>query len=299
MPSRPSSTRAAAAADVDPGGGLLACGAVGCPCHIFSGTGCPGALPGSPGRGGRSAPWPGGAARSLRVLLLQDRVLVVEGVEALRELQGVAGDQRQLQALGGLLDRLADLRHLQDEVPEVLAPQLVAGRAATSSAETSSGRPVLAQAAADVLRPHQRVLEVGARLALEAQGLVEVEGDDPVVGRLDHEEAQGGDGDLVGEAVELASGEVAVALGDLLAALGLSWSMQVVRLDADPLAAGHLQGLVLLLVLVEEAERPGGGRRQGDHLVGEVDRALGLRRGGRGPGGRRGRSSGDSSGGRR
>src|SRR4029077_6989755 len=50
------------------------------------------------------------------------------------------------------------------------------------------------------------------------------------------------------------------------------------RLDADPLAAAHLQQLVVPLGLVEEAELAGGGRRQRDHLVGEVHRALGLGR---------------------
>src|SRR5436305_5638120 len=39
----------------------------------------------------------------LRVLLLKDGVSVVEGVEALREVEGVAGDQRELQALRRLL----------------------------------------------------------------------------------------------------------------------------------------------------------------------------------------------------
>src|SRR5262249_37017490 len=58
----------------------------------------------------------------LGVFFLQNGVTVVHGVEVLRDVQRVAGDQGELQRLGALLDRLADLRHFQDQVPQVLAP---------------------------------------------------------------------------------------------------------------------------------------------------------------------------------
>src|SRR3954464_3029326 len=86
----------------------------------------------------------------LRVLLLEDRVAAVEGVEALRDLQRVTGDERQLQALGGLLDRLPRPRDLPDQTPEILAPGLLRNRGDLLG-EDVGGDPLLLQAAADVL----------------------------------------------------------------------------------------------------------------------------------------------------
>src|SRR3954451_14978767 len=100
------------------------------------------------------------AGPHLRVLLLEDRVTVIQGVETLRDVQRVAGDERQLQALGGLLHRLPRLRHLQDQVPEVHAPHLLGERGDLLGEDVGSD-PLLLEAAADVLRPHQRVLEIG------------------------------------------------------------------------------------------------------------------------------------------
>ena len=60
-------------------------------------------------------------------------------------------------------------------------------------------------------------------------------------------------------------------------ALTSSWSIRSSALTPIPLRPRHLEDLVLPLGLrAQEAELAGGGRRQGDHLVGEVDRALGL-----------------------
>ncbi len=152
-----------------------------------------------------------------------------------------------------------------------------------------------AQAAADVARAHQRILQVGTRVALEVERLVEIEGDHPVGGGLHHEEAQRGDRDLARQDVELGARQLAVALADLLAALGFEPVHQVVGLDPDALAPGHLEdllrrlsgrghgGRLLLAVLagvrrrlLTIAELARGLRRQRDHLVGEVHRALGL-----------------------
>ena len=53
---------------------------------------------------------------------MQDRVAVVEGVELLGQLEGVAGEEGELQALAGLGDQVVDPRGVEDEVLEVVAP---------------------------------------------------------------------------------------------------------------------------------------------------------------------------------
>src|SRR5688572_8395969 len=68
----------------------------------------------------------GGA--ELGVGLLEDRVLVVDGVELLRQVQGVAGEERRLEGRARLLGDLAGLRRRQDRSQGV-APHRPAGRA--------------------------------------------------------------------------------------------------------------------------------------------------------------------------
>ena len=88
----------------------------------------------------------------------------------------------------------ADREH---QVPEVVARQAPARqRARPRRRDRRPASPAARELALDVLRAHQRVLQVGARVALEGERLVEVEGDDAGGGRLDHEEAQRGGGDL-------------------------------------------------------------------------------------------------------
>ena len=53
--------------------------------------------------------------------------------------------------------------------------------------------------AEDVGGADDGVLDVGAGLAFEAEGVFEVEGDDGVAGEAEHEVAEGADGDLRGD----------------------------------------------------------------------------------------------------
>jgi hypothetical protein len=66
-----------------------------------------------------------------------------------------------------------------------------------NSANTASG--VVPRLAEDVAGADHGVLNVGAGLALEAQRILEVEGDDGVARELEHEVAQRADGDLLGD----------------------------------------------------------------------------------------------------
>ena len=79
------------------------------------------------------------ARRSVGVLLLQDRMAVVDGVEALRELERVAGDERELERCGGLLDRLLDPRRGRGRGPRGRRSSL-GSEGATSPAASSDGR---------------------------------------------------------------------------------------------------------------------------------------------------------------
>jgi hypothetical protein len=126
----------------------------------------------------------------------------------------------------------------------------------------------------DVRGPHGRVLQVGPRVPFEGEGVVEVEGDDLVSREAGHVDAQGADGDRLG------AGEVdrgaRLAGEDLLERLLHEPLDEVVGLDAEPLAPRHLEvGLAAVLVGKNDAERLGGTRGERDHLVGEVDRAVG------------------------
>ena len=91
--------------------------------------------------------------------------------------------------------------------------------------------------AEDVAGADDGVLNVGAGLALEAERIFEVEGDDGVARELEHEVAQSADGDLLGDLLALGLVAAGLARVDFGARGGDELVDQVVGLDAEALAA--------------------------------------------------------------
>ena len=141
----------------------------------------------------------------LRVLFGEDGVFMVVAVELLAEEEGELGQVGEFEGRDRAEDLLLERGGRQDEVPEVGLFCLGRGRPGSESPavrrrdDVGLGHAVpLLELAEDAGQPDRRVLEVGAGLALEAQGLLEVEDDDRVPGELEHEVAQGPGGDVPG-----------------------------------------------------------------------------------------------------
>ena len=81
------------------------------------------------------------------------------------------------------------------------------------------------------------VLRVGSGFAFEAQGFFEVEGDDGLLGELQHEVAQRADRDLRGDRQALSIGELRMAGVDFVFRGGDQLVEQVVGFHAETLAA--------------------------------------------------------------
>ncbi len=120
-------------------------------------------------------------------------------------------------------------------------------------------------------------MNVGPGLALEAQSILEVEGDDRVARELEHEVAQRADGDLPGDF--LAFRFVASRLARVYFGTGRRDELvdQVVGLDTETLASADLDvgpGQVLVGNVV--AQFDGAARSERYHFVAEMDIAVGL-----------------------
>src|SRR5688572_7964978 len=57
------------------------------------------------------------------ILLMEDRMPMVDRMELARKIDGVARQERELERLGGALHGLFDLRDREHEVPEIVAPE--------------------------------------------------------------------------------------------------------------------------------------------------------------------------------
>ena len=131
--------------------------------------------------------------------------------------------------------------------------------------------------AEDVARAHDGVLAVGAGLAVEAERILEIEGDDGRARELQQEIAQRADGDAVGDGRALGFGRFGVARVHFGARGGFQAIEQVVGLDALSLAAADLDvGLARVLLGERVAHFGGAARRERHHLVGKVSGARGL-----------------------
>ena len=94
--------------------------------------------------------------------------------------------------------------------------------------------------AKDVGGAHDRVLRVRSGFALEGQRLLEVEGDDRLLGELQHEVAQRADGDLLADAQALLLVEFGMPAVHFLLRRGDQRVEQIVGLHAESLAPRNL-----------------------------------------------------------
>ena len=201
---------------------------------------------------------------------------VIEVVERRRHGEGVPDEKGHLERLGDLFERLERPPAGPDDVPEAVVEVLgCEGRDRRDLVFLEPSRePLLLQLTKDVRGADGGVLEVRAGVSLERQRLVEVERDDLVPGETGHIDPEGSDADRFDPAevrgLPRCPGE------DLVARLLGEAVEEVVRLHAEPLPARHLdEGAGAVLVRKVDPHRLGGGGGQGDHLVREVDRAVG------------------------
>ena len=192
-------------------------------------------------------------------------VLLIEIAERLRQLEGVLGDVRRLAGSDRVLQGRIGLGSGQQHLPEILGLKLAGhGDWASSSAAKSGTRsPRLLQLAQDVARAHGGVLHVGAGLALEAEGLLQVEGDHRIARELQQEIAQRADGDLrwppCGSAPRRSSGWRDATSSSAFCDQGVH---QVVGLHAEPLAAGDLHVRALAVFLGKRDAQVGAAARR-------------------------------------
>ncbi len=130
--------------------------------------------------------------------------------------------------------------------------------------------------AEDVGGADDGVLDVGAGLAFEAEGVFEVEGDDGVAGEAEHEVAEGADGDLCRDGEAFGGFDLGVAGVYFGFGCGDELVEEVVGFDAEALAAADFDvGLGAVFVADGVAEVDGAAGREGDHLVAEVGVVVG------------------------
>ena len=141
-------------------------------------------------------------------LLVEDRSAVIEGVERLRKRERILREHRELQRADHLLDDFVQPRGIEHERPELVAAVVaveLAGRDVAQGLEQRGFVETIAllQLLKDVVRADDRVLDVGAAFALEAERLLEIERDHLAARELDHEVAHGGNRDHPRDALAL------------------------------------------------------------------------------------------------
>jgi len=129
----------------------------------------------------------------------------------------------------------------------------------------------------DVPGAHRGVLQVGPCLAVEVEGVVEIENDQGLAREPHHEVAQRADGDVARGARGLFGRHVGVPDVHFAPRLLLEAVEQVVGLHAQPLAPADLDvGALAVLVGQLRAQLLGAARRQRHDLVGEMHAPLGF-----------------------
>ena len=203
---------------------------------------------------------------------------MVEVIEGLGELESVAGHVRGLARGGGALDGPIGFRGRQRELPEILDGKLPGESLAPQLAREIGQRfAPLFELAPDVARAHGGVLHVGAGLALEAERFLEIESNHGIARVFEQEIPQRADGDLGRDHALLFGRGFGVPGGDLGQRLFDELVDEVVRLDAEPLAAGHLDvGTAAILFGKLDAQLGAASGRERHHLVGEMHGARGL-----------------------
>src|ERR1019366_1256737 len=173
----------------------------------------------------------------------QDWIAVIEGVEKLRQLEGMLG---KISRFGGR-DALAhDIRGFRGRQPQL--PDVVAGFASEVLREILrrdavcrvSAEPIRIEStfAENVGSADDGILRVRACVALETQGVFEIEGDYRRLRELQHEVAQCPDGDLRGNAGALCFAQLGMPRIHFFASRGDESIQEIVRLHAEALAPG-------------------------------------------------------------
>src|ERR1700716_1851570 len=148
----------------------------------------------------------------------QDWIAVIEGVEKLRQLKGMLGKISRFSGRDALAHNIRGFSRRQPELPDVIggfavkeASKIIRRDAACRvSASTSIARRrrtaarsvsketlrIESTLAENVGSAHNRILRVRPCVTLEAQRILEIEGDHRLFRELQHEVAQRPDGDL-------------------------------------------------------------------------------------------------------
>src|SRR5271157_2586808 len=205
-----------------------------------------------------------------RVGFGEDVMAVVEVVELLRELEGVFSRKGRFGRCNALLDDERGLSRQQPQLPDFGAA-LVGEIACVIHCGGERLLGINAGFAKDVCRTHHCILRVGSGLAFEGQGLMEVEGDDRLLGKLQHEIAQRADSNSFADKHALVLVAVRMAAVHFTLGRGNQRVEQVVCLHAESLATRDLDvrfAAIFLANLV--AQLHGAARRERDHLIGEM-----------------------------
>ncbi len=134
----------------------------------------------------------------------------------------------------------------------------------------------------DSVHAHDGILHVGSGLALEAERILEIEGDDRRAREAQQEIAQRADGDGVRDGRALVLGRFGVALVNFLSRACLEPVEQIVGFHALALAPAHFDvGLLRVLGGNFVADFLRAARRERDDVVREVLQIVGLLRCGR------------------
>lgn len=148
----------------------------------------------------------------LGVFLGKNRIVVIERVERLGQLEGVFRDVAGLAGRKRAFERFARLRRVQHELPEVLGLELtLESFSRERRSKVGNFEAALDEFAEDVARAHRGILHVRAGLALEAQRFLQIESNHRVARKLQQEIAKRADGDGRSRGETLAFGLVRVA----------------------------------------------------------------------------------------
>src|SRR4029453_2539841 len=107
---------------------------------------------------------------------------MVERIERLRQPERVLGEHREFQRSDNQFDDLVEARRLEHQSPELVAAMLagqLGGRYVAQGVEKGGFVDLVAllHLLKDVIGPDDGVLDIRPALALEAQGLLEIERD--------------------------------------------------------------------------------------------------------------------------
>src|SRR6202521_2467256 len=168
----------------------------------------------------------------------QDWIAVIEGVEKLRQLEGMLGKISRFGGRDALAHNISGFRRRQPELPNTI------GRFAIQEAGKIIRRDAACRVSAEVIRiqstltenigsAHHRILRVRAGVSLETQSVFKIEGDHRLFRELKHEIAQCSDGDLRGNAAALRFAQLRMTRVHFLPSRGNESIQKIVSFHAE------------------------------------------------------------------